>query len=86
MKPGATVVDVGISSSRIATVERLFPAGSKRRETFERRGSVTVGDVLPLVADIAGALTPVPGASALTIAMLLKNTLTAAVERAGRAG
>jgi methylenetetrahydrofolate dehydrogenase (NADP+)/methenyltetrahydrofolate cyclohydrolase len=78
-------VDVGISSlSDRATVERLFPAGSKRRETFERRGSVTVGDVHPLVADVAGALTPVPGGvGPLTIAMLLKNTLTAAVERSG---
>ena len=88
VKPGATVVDVGISSlSDRVTVERLFPAGSKRRETFERRGSVTVGDVHPLVADVAGALTPVPGGvGPLTIAMLLKNTLTAAVERAGWAG
>jgi methylenetetrahydrofolate dehydrogenase (NADP+) / methenyltetrahydrofolate cyclohydrolase len=86
VKPGATVVDVGINDvADRALVERLFPAGSKRRETFERRGSVMVGDVHPLVAEVAGALTPVPGGvGPLTIAMLLKNTLTAAECRARR--
>ena len=85
VKPGATVVDVGISpvDDRV-TVERLFPPGSKRRESFERRGSVVIGDVHPDVAETAGALTPVPGGvGPLTIAMLLKNTLRAAQERAG---
>ena len=39
-----------------------------------------MGDVHPAVADVAGALTPVPGGvGPLTIAMLMKNTLTAAV-------
>ena len=85
VKPGATVIDVGITSlTDRATVERLFPAGSKRRETFERRGSITIGDVHPNVADVAGALSPVPGGvGPLTIAMLLKNTLTAAQSRLG---
>ena len=84
VKPGATVVDVGISSlSDRAVVERLFEAGSKWRETFERRGSVTVGDVHPSVFEVAGAVTPVPGGvGPLTIAMLLKNTLMAAEIRA----
>jgi methylenetetrahydrofolate dehydrogenase (NADP+) / methenyltetrahydrofolate cyclohydrolase len=83
VKPGATVVDVGTSQvSDRASVERIFSAGSKRREVFERRGSIVVGDVHPEVAEIAGALSPVPGGvGPLTIAMLLKNTLTAAVER-----
>jgi len=83
VKPGATVVDVGITRvTDRAVVERLFPAGSKRRDDFERRGSITVGDVHPDVADIAGALSPVPGGvGPLTIAMLLKNTLRAAEER-----
>ena len=62
-----------------AIVERLFPPGSKRREVFERRGSIVVGDVHPDVAEVAGALSPVPGGvGPLTIAMLLKNTLAAA--------
>ena len=59
-------------------VERLFPAGSKRREAFARRGSLVVGDVHPDVAEVAGALSPVPnGVGPLTVAMLLKNTLAA---------
>jgi methylenetetrahydrofolate dehydrogenase (NADP+)/methenyltetrahydrofolate cyclohydrolase len=83
VKPGATVVDVGIARvTDRAIVERLFPAGSKRRDDFDRRGSITVGDVHPSVADVAGALSPVPGGvGPLTIAMLLKNTLRAAEER-----
>ena len=86
VKPGAAVVDVGTTQvADRAIVERLFPAGSKRRETFERRGAIVVGDVHPEVAEVAGALTPVPGGvGPLTIAMLLKNTVTAAQARAER--
>ena len=62
VKPGATVIDVGITSlTDRATVERLFAAGSKRRETFERRGAITIGDVHPSVEQVAGAISPVPG-------------------------
>ncbi len=83
VKPGAAVVDVGTTQvTDRATVERLFPAGSKRREVYERRGSIVVGDVHPEVAEVAGALSPVPGGvGPLTIAMLLRNTLTAAEGR-----
>jgi methylenetetrahydrofolate dehydrogenase (NADP+)/methenyltetrahydrofolate cyclohydrolase len=80
VKPGATVIDVGINrlTDREA-VERVFAAGSKGRETFARRGSVIVGDAHPDVAGVAGALTPVPGGvGPLTIVMLLRNTLRAA--------
>ena len=46
---------------------------------FERKGSVLVGDVHPEVAEVAGAITPVPGGvGPLTIAMLMANTLKAA--------
>ncbi len=85
VKPGATVVDVGTTQvADRAIVERLFPAGSRRREVFERRGSIVVGDVHPDVGEVAGALSPVPGGvGPLTIAMLLKNTLTAAQAREG---
>jgi methylenetetrahydrofolate dehydrogenase (NADP+) / methenyltetrahydrofolate cyclohydrolase len=85
VKPGATVVDVGTSHvTDRALVERLYPVGSPRRETFERRGSLLVGDVHPEVAEVAGALTPVPGGvGPLTIVMLLKNTVLAAEQRAG---
>jgi methylenetetrahydrofolate dehydrogenase (NADP+)/methenyltetrahydrofolate cyclohydrolase len=83
VKPGAAVVDVGTTPvSDRAIVERLFPPGSKRHEAFERRGSLVIGDVHPEVANVAGALSPVPGgAGPLTIALLLRNTLLAAESR-----
>jgi methylenetetrahydrofolate dehydrogenase (NADP+) / methenyltetrahydrofolate cyclohydrolase len=88
VKPGAAVVDVGTTQvTDRAMVERLFPAGSKRRDAFERRGSIVVGDVHPQVAEVAGALSPVPGGvGPLTIALLLKNTLAAAEARADEVG
>ena len=88
VKPGATVIDVGINRlTDRETVDRIFAAGSKGRDTFARRGSVIVGDVHPDVAGIAGALTPVPGGvGPLTIAMLLRNTLRAADEHVPRTG
>ncbi len=86
VRPGATVVDVGISRvTDRAEVERLYAPDSPRRATFEKRGSLVVGDVHPDVAAVAGAITPVPGGvGPMTIAMLLKNTLAAATSTAGR--
>jgi methylenetetrahydrofolate dehydrogenase (NADP+)/methenyltetrahydrofolate cyclohydrolase len=83
VKPGATVVDVGTTSVTDANVvRRLFDPGSPRLADFDRRGSIVVGDVHPGVAEVAGALTPVPGGvGPLTIAMLLKNTVAAALSR-----
>lgn len=80
VKPGATVVDVGITSvTDAALVARWFPAGHPRREVFERRGAITVGDVHPDVVNVAGALSPVPGGvGPLTVAMLLSNVLRTA--------
>ncbi len=85
VRAGATVIDVGISRlTDEATARRLFAPGSQRLADFARRGSLVVGDVHPAVVDKAGALTPVPGGvGPLTIAMLLKNTLTAARSRRG---
>jgi methylenetetrahydrofolate dehydrogenase (NADP+)/methenyltetrahydrofolate cyclohydrolase len=84
VKPGATVVDVGINRLTDAqTVASIFPEGSPRRMLFEEKGSVVVGDVHPTVADVAGAITPVPGGvGPLTVAMLLNNVLVAAETRA----
>ncbi len=60
---------------------RCFPKASPRHADFARRGSVVVGDVHPAVAEVAGALTPVPGGvGPLTIALLL------AEHRDGRRG
>jgi methylenetetrahydrofolate dehydrogenase (NADP+)/methenyltetrahydrofolate cyclohydrolase len=83
VKPGATVIDVGISRlTDDATARRLFEPGSSRLADFEKRGSLVVGDVHPEVFGIAGAVTPVPGGvGPLTIAMLLKNTVAAAQAR-----
>ena len=83
VKAGATVVDVGITSvTDPATAAKLFDPGSPRLADFNRRGSIVVGDVHPSVAEVAGALTPVPGGvGPLTIAMLLKNTVAAAQAR-----
>jgi methylenetetrahydrofolate dehydrogenase (NADP+)/methenyltetrahydrofolate cyclohydrolase len=87
VKPGATVIDVGINRVTDEAMARsLFEPDSPRLAGFAKRGSVVVGDVHPRVADVAGALTPVPGGvGPLTIAMLLKNTLTAAAARVRRA-
>ncbi len=83
VKPGATVIDVGTTRlTERAEVERIFAPGSSGRQTFERRGTVVVGDVHPEVAEVAGALSPVPGGvGPLTVALLLKNTLHAAEAR-----
>ena len=85
VRPGATVIDVGINLVTDAQVAgRIFHEGHPRRGLFERKGSVLVGDVHPEVAEIAGAVTPVPGGvGPLTIAMLMANTIKAAERRAG---
>lgn len=80
IKPGAAVIDVG--TNRITdreSLERYFGGDAKRHAAFEKNGSTLIGDVNPLeAAEVAGYLTPVPGGvGPLTIAMLMKNTLTA---------
>ncbi|HEX8842203.1 MAG TPA: bifunctional methylenetetrahydrofolate dehydrogenase/methenyltetrahydrofolate cyclohydrolase FolD, partial [Sphingomicrobium sp.] len=68
IKPGATVIDVGIN----------------RLPTDDGKGRL-VGDVaFDEAAEVAGAITPVPGGvGPMTIAMLMRNTLVAAHRRAG---
>jgi methylenetetrahydrofolate dehydrogenase (NADP+)/methenyltetrahydrofolate cyclohydrolase len=84
VKPGATVIDVGINTlTDKAAVDRIFPEGSRKRIQFSEKGSVLVGDVHPEVEAVAGALTPVPGGvGPITVAMVLRNTVTAAELRA----
>jgi methylenetetrahydrofolate dehydrogenase (NADP+)/methenyltetrahydrofolate cyclohydrolase len=83
VKPGATVIDVGINKIIDRKEFDTFFAGNKKREeTFLAKGSTLVGDVHPEVAGIAGAITPVPGGiGPLTIAMLMANTVKAAILR-----
>src|ERR1700727_454773 len=82
---GATLIDVGINRvTDAAEVEEFFPGDAGRAATFAKRGSVVVGDIHPAAFAIAGAYTPVPGGvGALTIAMLMQNTVTAAKLRRG---
>ena len=70
LKPGATVIDVGIN--------RLPPAEG------DTKGRL-VGDVdFAEALEVAGAVTPVPGGvGPMTIAVLLRNTLVAAHRNAG---
>jgi methylenetetrahydrofolate dehydrogenase (NADP+) / methenyltetrahydrofolate cyclohydrolase len=70
IKPGATVIDVGIN----------------RIPTDDGKGRL-VGDVaFEDAAQVAAAITPVPGGvGPMTIAMLMRNTLIAALRRAGLA-
>ena len=61
VKPGATVIDVGVNRNEAGKL---------------------VGDVDPACFEVAGLMTPVPGGvGPMTIAMLLRNTLTAAQHR-----
>jgi len=85
VRPGATVVDVGMNRvTDPAEFATLFAGNAKREETFRAKGSTLVGDVHPEVAEIAGAITPVPGGvGPLTIAMLMSNTVKAARMRRG---
>jgi methylenetetrahydrofolate dehydrogenase (NADP+)/methenyltetrahydrofolate cyclohydrolase len=87
VKPGATVVDVGINRIDDADeFKKFFSGNAKREQDFSQKGFTLIGDVHPNVAEVAGALTPVPGGvGKLTIAMLMSNTVKAAKMRRGAA-
>jgi methylenetetrahydrofolate dehydrogenase (NADP+)/methenyltetrahydrofolate cyclohydrolase len=87
IKPGATVIDVGINkvTDREAARELFGEETEKRVRAIEERGYTLVGDVHPAEADrVAGRRTPVPGGvGLLTVAVLMRNTLKAARMRRG---
>jgi len=85
VKPGAVLIDVGINRvTDVAEVQRFFPGDEGRAAGFAKRGSTVVGDIDPRAFAAASAYTPVPGGvGALTIAMLMQNTVTAAKLRRG---
>ncbi len=86
IKPGATVIDVGMNRITDAATARSVLAGATEKlAEFDRKGAVLTGDVHPGdVARTAGAYTPVPGGvGPLTIAMLMVNTIDAAERRRG---
>lgn len=86
VKPGATVIDVGMNKiTNPVEFAKFFAGDAKREASFAKNGSMLIGDVDPKVAEIAGAITPVPGGvGPLTIAMLMSNTVKAAKLRRGR--
>jgi methylenetetrahydrofolate dehydrogenase (NADP+)/methenyltetrahydrofolate cyclohydrolase len=85
VKPGATVIDVGMNKiTDEAEVRELFGADADERlKVLAKRGYTLVGDVHPSEVDaVAGRRTPVPGGvGLLTVAMLMRNTLDAARRR-----
>ncbi len=85
VKPGATVIDVGMNTiTDPAEFQKFFSGNARREETFRKKGSTLIGDVHPEVAEVAAAVTPVPGGvGPLTIAMLMFNTIKAAKMRRG---
>jgi methylenetetrahydrofolate dehydrogenase (NADP+)/methenyltetrahydrofolate cyclohydrolase len=88
VKPGATIVDVGINRiTDRAEFDRFFLGDAKREATFAKRGSTLVGDVHPKAFELAGAYTPVPGGvGLLTVAMLMANTVRATKMRRESSG
>jgi methylenetetrahydrofolate dehydrogenase (NADP+)/methenyltetrahydrofolate cyclohydrolase len=85
VKPGAAVIDVGINKiTEREEFNKFFIGDAAREKSFAEKGSTLVGDVDPRVAEVAGAITPVPGGvGPLTIAMLMANTLKACKMRRG---
>ena len=87
IKPGATVVDVGMNKiTDTETVRQMFGEQAQQRlDVVSKRGYTMVGDVNPSEADeVAGRRTPVPGGvGLLTVAMLMRNTVNAARQRRG---
>jgi methylenetetrahydrofolate dehydrogenase (NADP+)/methenyltetrahydrofolate cyclohydrolase len=85
VKPGATVIDVGINRiTDPAEFARFFAGNAKREAAFAKNGSTLVGDVHPRAFELAGAYTPVPGGvGLLTTAMLMANTVRTAKMRRG---
>jgi len=87
VRPGATVVDVGIN--RLQSVEDA-PENLRRSESVANaiasKGRALVGDVdFDDVSRVAARITPVPGGvGLLTVAMLIQNTVRAARLRRGR--
>ena len=85
VQPGAVVIDVGTNKiTERADFDKFFAGDAAREKSFAEKGSTLVGDVDPHVAEVAGAITPVPGGvGPLTIAMLMVNTVKACRLRRG---
>jgi len=82
IRPGAIVIDVGINRLT-GDADLILP--ETKRKVLASKGAVVVGDVeFESAKEVAGWITPVPGGvGPMTIAMLMKNTVRAAMERRG---
>jgi methylenetetrahydrofolate dehydrogenase (NADP+)/methenyltetrahydrofolate cyclohydrolase len=80
IRPGATVIDVGINR-----VPVLDAAGQPVLDAKGKRKMKTVGDVdFESAVHVAGAITPVPGGvGPVTVAVLLRNTVRSAMKMMG---
>ena len=86
IKPGATVIDVGINTlTSEDEVSGCFRKGAASARRLPKRAACWLAMCIPNVEEVAGAVTPVPGGvGPLTVAMVLRNTVTAAELRATR--
>jgi len=82
VKPGAVVIDVGMNRVETSFADRIAHDADKSR-LLAKNGSVLLGDVdFATAREVASWITPVPGGvGPMTIAMLMKNTVTAAAAR-----
>ena len=87
IRPGATVIDVGINRiTDAAQAENVFAHLPERLASFRAKGSAVVGDVHPDVANMAGAMTPVPGGvGPVTTAVAVHRTFLRFFLRTARA-
>ncbi len=78
----ADVLVAAVGRPGLVTPEMVKPGAAVIDVGVNRTDQGLVGDVDPAVAEVAGLMTPVPGGvGPMTIAMLLRNTLTAAQHR-----
>jgi methylenetetrahydrofolate dehydrogenase (NADP+) / methenyltetrahydrofolate cyclohydrolase len=82
-----SAADVLVAAAGVPTMitpEMVKPGAAVVDTGNHRVEGRLVGDVAPKVAEVAGALTPVPGGvGPMTVAMLMANTITAASEQVG---
>jgi len=78
----ADILVAAVGRAGLVTPEMVKPGATVVDVAMNRTESGLVGDVDPAVFEVAGLMTPVPGGvGPMTIAMLLRNTLTAAQHR-----
>jgi len=78
----ADILVAAVGRAGLVTPEMVKPGATVVDVAMNRTEAGLVGDVDPAVFEVAGLMTPVPGGvGPMTIAMLLRNTLTAAQHR-----